>query len=157
MLAPGTVAPPFELPDQHGSVVRLADLRGKWVLMWWYPKAQTPGCTIEGQGLRDLAGEFAAAGCVILGASFDTPAENLDFDKRQGFGFPLLSDADHSVGVAYEVVRRGDEHYGSFAERFSYLIDPEGIVRRAYPVSDVDNHAAEVLDDLHTLTANDDS
>lgn len=153
MLGPGAVAPSFELPDQHGNLVRLADFRGSWVLIWWYPKAQTPGCTIEGQGLRDLADEFAAAGCVILGASFDTQAENLAFDERQGFGFPLLSDTEHSVGVAYEVVRRGDEHYGGFAERHSYLIDPDGIIRRAYPVSDVDNHAAEVLADLHALTA----
>ena len=83
------------------------------------------------------------------------PAENLVFATLQDFEFPLISDTAHSVGVAYDVVRRGDEQYGSFAERFSYLIDPDGIVRRAYPVSDVDNHAAEVLDDLHRLTTDD--
>ena len=152
MLTPGTPAPDFTLPDQHGKPVRLADLRGHWVLLWWYPAAQTPGCTIEGQNLRDRAPDFAAANCLIIGASFDTPAGNLAFATIQGFEFPLLGDTDQSVGAAYEVVRTDDDHYRSYAERHSYLIDPDGIIRRAYAVSDVESHADDVLADLQRLT-----
>jgi thioredoxin-dependent peroxiredoxin len=152
MLPPGTSAPDFALPDQHGNTVRLADLRGQWVLLWWYPKAQTPGCTVEGQSIRDRADDFAAANCVVLGASFDTVQGNRDFAEMQGFDFALLSDVDHSVGAAYEVVRAGDQRYGGFAERYSYLIDPEGVIRRSYSVSDVTTHAHDVLHDLSELS-----
>lgn len=152
MLSAGQPAPDFTLPDQHGRPVGLTDFRGKWVLLWWYPAAQTPGCTIEGQNLRDRAADFAAAGCVVLGASFDDTATNLAFSEMQGFEFPLLSDTDHTVGTSYEVVRRGDDHYGCFSERYSYLIDPQGLIRRAYAVSDVDTHADEVLADLVRLS-----
>jgi peroxiredoxin Q/BCP len=71
-------------------------------LLWWYPKAQTPGCTVEGQLIRDRADDFAAANCVVLGASFDTVQGNLEFAQLQDFSFPLLSDIDHSVGAKYE-------------------------------------------------------
>ena len=152
MLPPGTRAPDFALPDQHGTVVRLADLRGHWVLLWWYPKAQTPGCTVEGQLIRDRADDFAVADCVVLGASFDTVQGNLEFAEMQDFRFALLSDVDRSVGAAYEVVRTGDQRYAAFAERDSYLIDPEGVIRRTYSVSDVSTHADDVLRDLSTLS-----
>jgi peroxiredoxin Q/BCP len=152
MLPPGTPAPDFALPDQHGTVVRLADLRGHWVLLWWYPKAQTLGCTVEGQLLRDHADDFAAANCIVLGASFDTVEGNLEFAELQAFGFSLLSDVDHAVGAAYEVVRTGDQRYSAFAERYSYLIDPDGVIRRSYSVSDVSTHADDVLRDLSSLS-----
>ena len=152
MLQPGTPAPEFALPDQHGTTIRLADLRGRWVLLWWYPKAQTPGCTVEGQSIRDRADDFAAANCVVLGASFDTVEGNLEFAELQDFGFSLLSDVDRSVGTAYEVVRASDDRYGAFAERFSYLIDPDGVIRRTYSVSDVTTHADDVLRDLSALS-----
>ncbi|MCU1396861.1 MAG: alkyl hydroperoxide reductase/Thiol specific antioxidant/Mal allergen [Ilumatobacteraceae bacterium] len=152
MLGPGIAAPDFTLPDQHGDPVHLADFRGRWVLLWWYPAAQTPGCTIEGQNIRDHADEFAAANCVVLGASFDDIGANLAFSELQGFEFPLLSDTDHSVGTAYEVVRVGDDHYQRFSERHSYLIDPDGMIRRAYAVSDVESHADEVLADIRRLS-----
>lgn len=151
MLVPGTAAPAFALPDQHGANVTLADQRGHWVLLWWYPAAQTPGCTIEGQNLRDHADDFSAANCVVLGASFDTVAGNLAFAEIQGFGFSLLSDEDRTIGAAYDVIRRGDDHYERYAARYSYLIDPEGIIRRSYDVSDVESHADEVLADLRAL------
>jgi len=151
MLAPGTPAPDFTLPDQHGTPVQLADLRGHWVLLWWYPKAQTLGCTIEGQGLRDRVGDFTVANCVVVGASFDTVDDNRTFAEIQGFEFPLLSDVDRTVGTQYEVVRHGDDQYRHYAERCSYLIDPDGIIRRAYDVSDVESHADDVLRDLHQL------
>jgi thioredoxin-dependent peroxiredoxin len=88
---------------------------------------------------------------VILGASFDTPQENLDFATAQKFDYPLLSDADQHIGEAYDVVRDSGDQYAQFAKRLSFLIDPEGIVRRTYVVTDVAGHAAMVLEDLESL------
>lgn len=89
----------------------------------------------------------------MLGASFDTPTENKAFREAQSFTYPLLSDVDHRVGKSYEVVRSPDHQYANYPERFSYLIDPAGIIRRAYNVTDVAGHAAVVVADLAELTA----
>ena len=86
-----------------------------------------------------------------MGASFDTPAENLEFAEAQGFGYPLLSDVDRRVGAAYDVVRDADDQYASYPKRHSFLIDGEGVVRRVYIVTDVASHAADVLTDLREL------
>jgi peroxiredoxin Q/BCP len=88
---------------------------------------------------------------VILGASFDTPEENRRFAADQQFPFRLLSDRDRAVGRAYGVVRPDDDQYAAYARRFSFLIDPEGVIRRVYDVADVKAHAEEVLADLQTL------
>jgi peroxiredoxin Q/BCP len=153
VLHPGTPAPDFTLPDQDGRPVSLHDHRGRWVLVWWYPKGGTPGCTLEGQGLRDRADAFRDAGCDVLGVSFDTPQDNAAFARAQGFAFSLLADLTHDVGRAYGVVREGDERYAGFAQRISYLVDPEGMIRKAYRVADVVGHADEVLADLAALGA----
>jgi peroxiredoxin Q/BCP len=102
--------------------------------------------------LRDRAHDFEIANCVILGASFDTPAENLEFATAQGFGYQLLSDVDRRVGAAYGVLRAADEQYVDYPRRHSYLIDGDGLIRRAYAVTDVATHAAEVLTDLEELS-----
>jgi peroxiredoxin Q/BCP len=101
--------------------------------------------------LRDKADDFLAADCAVLGASFDTPAENKEFADAQAFGFPLLSDVDRQVGEAYQVVRRSDDQYAEFPMRISYLIDPDGVIRRSYTVADVAGHADQVLRDLAEL------
>ena len=101
--------------------------------------------------MRDRAAQFAAADCVVLGASFDPPAENKAFAEAQRLGFPLLSDVDRAVGRAYRTVRADDDQYARFPLRVSYLIDPDGVIRRVYPVADVAHHADEVLDDLRSL------
>ena len=151
MLDPGTPAPPFTLPDQDGSLLSFASLRGGWVLLWWYPKAGTPGCTVEGQELRDRAEDFAAAGCTVVGMSFDTPSENRAWADAQAFGFKLLSDEDHEVGRVYEVERDSDDQYAAFPLRVSYLVDPDGIIRKTFAVSGVADHATEVLQALGAL------
>jgi len=87
----------------------------------------------------------------VLGASFDTPEDNHAFSVSQQFGFPLLSDVDRAVGKAYEVARGDDDQYAAFPRRLSYLIDGDGVIRKAYTVSDVGAHADEVLADLATL------
>ncbi len=108
---------------------------------------------MEGRALRDRADAFEAARCIILGASFDTPAENKAFADEQRFPFQLLSDVDRAVGAAYEVVRPPGDQYGAFPMRVSYLIDPDGVIRRAYGVADVAGHADAVLADLAVLNA----
>jgi peroxiredoxin Q/BCP len=103
---------------------------------------------VQGQGLRDSAQRFDELHAVILGASFDTPAENLAFATAQEFPYRLLSDVDRHVGTAYEVTRAADEKYADYPKRFSYLIDPKGVIVRAYDVTDVAGHAEQVLHDL---------
>lgn len=105
---------------------------------------------MQGQALRDNAAQFAELGAVILGASFDTPAENLAFAEAQDFPFRLLSDVDRSVGAAYGVVRPADDTYASYPKRVSFLIDPLGVVHGRYDVTDVAGHAAAVLADLRS-------
>jgi peroxiredoxin Q/BCP len=151
VLDPGTPAPAFNLPDQHGTLVSSDSLRGGWTLLWWYPKAGTPGCTVEGQVLRDRAGDFDAAGCTVVGMSFDTPEFNLRWASAQGFGFRLLSDVDHAVGRAYEVEREADDQYLAFPLRVSYLVDPAGTIRKTWSVAGVADHATEVLATLAVL------
>ncbi len=101
--------------------------------------------------MRDRAEKFAAAQCVVIGASFDTVEDNRAFATAQEFGFPLLSDLDRSVGRSYETARADDDQYAHFPLRISYLIDPSGVIRRTYTVADVSGHADEVLADLASL------
>ena len=108
---------------------------------------------MQGQALRDRAQEFTDLGAVILGASFDTPAENKAFASAQDFPFALLSDEGRVVGRAYEVTRDDDDQYTAFPKRLSFLIDPHGVIRKVYAVTDVAGHAAAVLRDLHALVA----
>ena len=107
---------------------------------------------MEGKALRDRADDFRNADCVVLGISFDVPADNKAFADSQEFGFPLLSDVDRQVGRQYGVLRSGDDQYADFPQRLSYLIDPDGVIRKAYVVTDVAGHAAEVLADLDDLS-----
>lgn len=91
---------------------------------------------------------FVELGCTILGASFDSPADNSTFKSSQDFPFDLLSDESREIGVAYEVVRSGDDPYADYPQRISYLIDPEGVITKAYEVTDPAGHAVEVIADL---------
>jgi peroxiredoxin Q/BCP len=103
--------------------------------------------------LRDNVERFKELDCVILGASFDTPAENREFAEAQNFPYQLLSDVDRTVGPAYDVQRPSEEQYSEFARRYSFLIDPDGVIRQTYVVTDVAKHASEVLSDLRALQA----
>lgn len=100
------------------------------------------------EGLRDQAQQFADAGCAVLGISFDGPEDNKAFRDEHDFPFPLLSDADKSVGAAYDVLRDPDDAFAAYPNRISYLIDGEGAIVKAYEVTDPAGHAAEVLVDL---------
>lgn len=103
---------------------------------------------MEGQALRDRAERFDELGVTILGASYDTPAENLAFAQAQQFPFRLLSDTDHAVAAAYDATRDADDKFAGFPRRYSYLIDPDGMIARAYDVTDVAHHADQVIADV---------
>jgi thioredoxin-dependent peroxiredoxin len=127
-LEPGTRAPGFELTDQHGRTVRLRDLRGRKVLVYFYPEADTPGCTTQSCDLRDRRQDLAAVGTDVLGISPDMPDEQLAFDQKYGLGFPLLSDPDHATADAWGT---WDEERGGI-RRSSFLVDGDGRIERAW-------------------------
>ena len=102
-LQPGDAAPDFTLPDQDGNPVTLSELRGKTVVLYFYPKADTPGCTTQACGVRDHRADYERAGAVVLGVSPDPVKEIAKFDQKYGLGFPLLADEDHAVAEAYGV------------------------------------------------------
>ena len=144
MLAPGTPMPDFSLPDQNGTAVRSADLVGKTYLLWFYPKARTPGCTTEARGLRDNYAALEAAGVVVIGVSFDDPENNKKFVEAESLPFRLLSDKDRKLAVA---VGAADSTSAWFARRISYLVGPDGKIRKAYDDVDPSTHATQVLAD----------
>ena len=134
MLEIGDPAPQFALVDQHGATVRLQDRRGRRVLVYFYPAADTPGCTTQSCSLRDHMQELAGLGVDVLGISRDQPEDQLAFDVKFGLGFPLLSDPDHSVAEAWgtwgERERAGTTFMGII--RSSFLVDAESRIERAW-------------------------
>ena len=130
-LNPGDPAPDFTLPDQDGNPVTLSGLRGKTVVLYFYPKADTPGCTTQACGMRDHRSDYEAADAVVLGVSPDAPKKIAKFDEKYGLGFPLLGDEDHAVAEAYGVwVKKsmyGREYMGN--ERSTFVIAPDGTVK----------------------------
>lgn len=144
LLETGADFPSWEMQDHTGKRVRAADLAGKTYLLWYYPKAQTPGCTIEGRQLRDRYPDFAQRGVEVLGVSFDSPAENAAFVEAEGFPYRLLSD-DGTLAAVVGAQRSGGLAY---PKRISYLVGPDGRVLRGYASVDPQTHAAEVLSDL---------
>jgi len=148
MLKPGDAFPPWQLLDNEGAPIASAQFAGKTYLLWFYPKAMTPGCTKEGCALRDNFAAFGKAGIEILGASFDDPDKNAEFIKKEHFPFRLLSDSKHELAVA---VGAADSPSRLWARRISYLVGPDGKVLKAYSDVDPAKHAAEVLADIAAL------
>ena len=132
MLRPGSPLPDVVLTNQHGELVDLAQLKGKRALIFFYPKANTPGCTQQACGLRDVAG--SVNGTVIVGISPDNPAAQKKFDDKYELGYDLLADTEHTVaeafGVWQEKVNYGKRYMG--AVRSAFLIDPQGVVEQAW-------------------------
>ena len=131
MLQPGDQAPDFTLPDQHGNPVTLSELRGQKVVVYFYPKADTPGCTVQACGIRDHQADYDAAGAVVLGVSPDPVKNVAKFDDKFDLGFTLLADEDHSVAESYgvwvEKSMYGRKYMGN--ERTTFVINPEGVIQ----------------------------
>jgi peroxiredoxin Q/BCP len=149
----GPPAPAFSAPATSGKTFALSELRGRFVVLYFYPKDSTPGCTQEGQDFRDLHPEFQALGAEILGVSRDGLKSHENFKRKQAFPFELLSDPDEALCTAYDVIRMktlyGREVRG--IERSTFLIDPEGRIAAEWRKVKVQGHAAAVLAKVREL------
>jgi peroxiredoxin Q/BCP len=133
-LQPGDTAPAFSLSDQHGNTVSLGGFKGRKLLVYFYPEADTPGCTTQSCDLRDHRPEFAGLGVDVVGISPDEPTKQLAFDEKYSLGFPLLADTDHAVADAWGTW--GEKTYGGKTYlgiiRSSFLVDEDGRIERAW-------------------------
>ncbi len=152
-LKAGTIAPDFSLPDETGTERRLSEYRGKPVVLYFYPKDDTPGCTKEACGFRDDYAAYEEAGVVILGVSPDPPKRHARFKEKYDLPFTLLADTEHRVCELYGVWGRkkfmGREYDGVF--RTTYLIGPDGTILKVYEKVRPAEHSAQVLADLQAL------
>ncbi len=140
----GDIAPDFTLPDQEGKMVSLKDFRGRPVVLYFYPKDDTPGCTKEACGFRDTYPDITAKGAVVLGVSLDGKDSHKKFAEKYHLPFTLLSDKDKAVSRLYGVLAVG----GRWARRVTFIIDKEGRISHIYPKVDVSKHPKEVLEAL---------
>jgi peroxiredoxin Q/BCP len=151
----GDKAPGFELSDQDGKPVKLSDHAGQTVVLYFYPRADTPGCTVQACGIRDRSSEYADAGAVVLGVSPDEPAALRKFADKQQLEFTLLGDPDHSVAEAYgvwvEKSMYGKKYMGM--QRATFIIDPKGGIARVFPKVSPKTHDDLVLKALGELSA----
>uniref|UniRef100_B8HPM0 thioredoxin-dependent peroxiredoxin n=1 Tax=Cyanothece sp. (strain PCC 7425 / ATCC 29141) TaxID=395961 RepID=B8HPM0_CYAP4 len=154
-LNPGDSAPDFTLADASGNLVSLAALRGKWVILYFYPRDNTPGCTKEACGFREIYGELQQKNVVLLGVSGDDARAHQKFAQKYDLPFPLLCDPEALVAKAYESYGpkkfMGKELQGIYRQTF--ILDPEGKIARIYRKVKPDPHPAEVLAELDELLA----
>ncbi len=147
MIALGAEAPDFTLPDQDGEPVTLSDLRGRPVVLYFYPKADTPGCTTQACGVRDHEGEYAELGATVLGVSPDPVKAVKRFHDKQGLNFTLLADEDHAIAERYGTWVEKSMYGRTFlgVQRATFIIDPDGIVKHVIPKASPRTHDDEVL------------
>lgn len=149
----GRAVPDFELPATGGEAISLAGLKGRNIVIYFYPKDNTPGCTLEGQDFRDQHAEFAKFNTVILGVSRDTLSSHEKFRKEQNFSFDLLSDSDEVLSKLFDVIKLknmyGKEVMG--IERSTFVIDKQGVLRKEWRKVKVEGHVAEVLEAIKAL------
>jgi peroxiredoxin Q/BCP len=147
--AVGEAAPAFRLQDQNFAWHSLEDYRGQWVVLYFYPKADTPGCTTEACEFRDNIFAYEEMGAAVVGVSLDDVASQKDFADKYSLPFPLLSDAKQEVATSYGVLTS----FGNMqvASRQTFLINPEGKIAKHYAAVDPEAHSAEVLTDLKAL------
>ena len=155
MLSEGDAAPDFTLPDQHGEELTLSELRGETVVLYFYPRADTPGCTTQACGVRDRRADYAKAGARVIGISPDEVDAVDKFAGKYDLDFTLLADADHSVAEAYgtwgEKSMYGKKYTGML--RSTFIVDPEGRIARVFPKVSPKTHDEVVLKALGELSA----
>jgi peroxiredoxin Q/BCP len=151
-LPAGKQAPTFCLPDADEKIICLADFAGRWVVLYFYPRDNTPGCTLEARGFSDAVEEFASLGAVILGVSGDSVDSHKRFAEKQNLRFPILSDTGHEVLKSYGVWK-DKKGIGSLfsTERSTFLVDPQGMVVAVWRRVRVFGHVTEVGDRLKEL------
>ena len=153
MITSGKPAPDFSLQDESGNIVRLSDFRGKTILLYFYPKDDTPGCTKEACNFRDDYSAYEDAGVTILGISPDTTKSHAKFKTKYNLPFPLLADPEHQIAIAYGVWGRkkfmGKEYDGIL--RTTFLIGPDSAIIKVYENVKPAEHSVEVLAELENL------
>jgi peroxiredoxin Q/BCP len=152
-VAVGKQVPPFHLPATGGQTIDLETFRGRALVLYFYPKDSTPGCTKEGQAFRDLYDRFQAAGADVVGVSRDSVRSHENFKAKQAFPFELLADQEEALCRAFEVIKEKNM-YGRKVlgiERSTFLIDAEGVLRREWRGVKVDGHAEAVLEAVKAL------
>ena len=145
----GEPAPDFALPDQEGKTRSLAGFRGKWLVLYFYPRDDTPGCTRQACAFRDDTSRLAALGAQVVGVSVDDIESHLDFAKEHRLPFPLLADAGGAVAARYGSLR--DLGLIKFARRNTFLIDPQGRIAQDYLSANASRNSQEVIEDLQRL------
>jgi peroxiredoxin Q/BCP len=148
-LTPGKTAPDFELPDATGKLHRLSSLRGQWVVIYFYPKNDTPGCTTEACNLRDRHHELAKLGATLIGISVDSPASHADFARKYSLPFTLLADEKGEVARAYDSLL--NLIVFKMAKRNTFLIAPDGTLQKSWIGVDPKAHADELVQTLRGL------
>jgi peroxiredoxin Q/BCP len=155
VVAEGQEAPDFSLPDQDGNDVTLSELRGQPVVLYFFPKADTPGCTAQACGVRDHGSDYAGSGARVVGVSPDTVAAQRKFADKYGLDFTLLADQDHRVAELYGVWGEkkvyGKTYMG--VQRATFLIDPDGKVAKVFPKVSPKTHDEVVLEALGELAS----
>ena len=141
MLQPGTEAPTFSVNDHNGNSINLKDYLGKKIVLWFYPKADTPGCTMEGQGFRDDFMKFEEKGIQVFGVSLDNEKDNKAFAEKFSFSYPLLCDVNKDIALAYHAIKSADDQY---AARISYVIGEDGKILESIESVDTKNHSNDL-------------
>jgi thioredoxin-dependent peroxiredoxin len=145
VIKPGDAAPSFTVKDHEGNEVKLEDFRGKRVVLWFYPKADTPGCSMEGCGFRDALPAYSKKDAVVLGMSYDTPADNAAFAKKFRLPYKLLSDPGAAVAKLYGAF---DPQAPAYARRNTYVIGPDGKIEHVIEKVQAKFHAQQLLEKL---------
>ena len=150
MLSAGNPFPNFSLPNQDGKVTTLGDFAGSWLVLYFYPKDDTPGCTIQGKSFTATKADFDAAGIKVVGVSADDVASHKDFCNKFAFTIDLLADPDSSL-IKQLGIGQAEWKGMKFWERTSFVIDPKGVIRKVYEKVDPQGHEKVLLDDIAGL------
>tara|TARA_Y100000389_G_scaffold187662_1_gene209329 strand:- start:8186 stop:8734 length:549 start_codon:yes stop_codon:yes gene_type:complete len=148
----GDIAPKFELPDQNGKLHSLEDYQSQWIVLYFYPKDDTPGCTTQACEFRDNIFEYRDLNAQILGVSLDDIASHKRFEEKYGLPFPILADVEGEISEAYGV--KTNMFGVNIAKRQTFIISPKGVIAKHYKKVNVSSHSEEVLNDLKKLVLN---